>query len=46
VATLFWVYLSNVIAVFGAHIAAAVDTTRPPRAALGPVVSPTGEGDE
>ena len=26
VATLFWVYLSNVIAVFGAHIAAAVDS--------------------
>ncbi len=39
VATLFWVYLSNVIAVFGAHVAAAVDTTRPPKAAVGPVIS-------
>lgn len=38
VATLFWVYLSNAIAVFGAHIAAAVDTTRPPKSAVGPIV--------
>jgi membrane protein len=36
VAVLFWVYLSNFIAIFGAHIAAAVDTTRPPKAAVGP----------
>ena len=41
VSLLFWVYLSNFIAIFGAHIAAAVDTTRPPRAAPGPVVSRT-----
>ena len=40
VATLFWVYLSNVIAVFGAHIAAAVDSTRPPKVAIGPVAPP------
>ena len=41
VATLFWIYLSNVIAVFGAHIAAAVDLTRPPKAAPGPAVAPS-----
>jgi membrane protein len=39
VGTLVWVYLSNVIAVFGAHIAAAVDTTRPPGTAPGPAVA-------
>ncbi len=46
VATLFWVYLSNVIAIFGAHIAAAVDTTRPARQAVGPVVSPAPVTEE
>lgn len=39
VATLIWVYLSNVIAIFSAHVAAAVDTTRPPKRAPGPVVA-------
>jgi membrane protein len=46
VATLFWIYLSNVIAVFGAHIAAAVDTTRPQKSAVGPVVGPSSGGNE
>jgi membrane protein len=45
VATLFWVYLSNVIAVFGAHLAAAVDATRPPKLAVGPVVSEEKAGN-
>lgn len=31
VASLIWVYLSNVITIFCAHIAAAVDMTRPPK---------------
>ncbi len=29
VAVLFWIYLSNLIAIFGAHLTAAIDTTRP-----------------
>lgn len=29
VALLFWIYLSNLIAIFGAHLTAAIDTARP-----------------
>ncbi len=41
VAVLFWVYISNLIAIFGAHVAAAVDATRPSETPPGPVA---GEG--
>ena len=37
VALLFWVYLSNMIAIFCAHLTSAIDTTRAPQAAVGPV---------
>jgi membrane protein len=43
VAVLVWVYRSNILAIFGAHIAAAVDTTRPPKPGPGPVVPSSPE---
>ena len=46
VAVLFWVYLSNFVTVFGAHVAAGVDSTRPPPAAPGPVVAKDTATDE
>lgn len=38
VAVLFWVYLSNMIAIFCAHLTAAIDQTSAPKGAVGPVV--------
>jgi uncharacterized BrkB/YihY/UPF0761 family membrane protein len=38
VAVLFWVYLSNMIAIFCAHLTAAIDQTSAPKGAVGPVM--------
>jgi membrane protein len=37
VALLFWAYLSNMIAIFCAHLTSAIDATRAPQGAVGPV---------
>ncbi len=37
VAVLFWVYLSNMIAIFCAHLTAAIDQTSAPKRATGPM---------
>jgi membrane protein len=39
VAVLFWVYLSNMIAIFCAHLAAAIDQTARPAGAVGPAAN-------
>jgi membrane protein len=44
VAVMIWIYLSNYIAIFGAHLTAAVDTTRPQKPGVGPVMQ--GSSDE
>lgn len=40
VAVLFWVYLSNMIAIFCAHLTAGIDQTSAPKGAMGPVIEP------
>jgi membrane protein len=40
VAVLIWVYLSNMIAIFCAHLTAAIDHTTAPKAPPGPLVDP------
>ncbi|MCU0510822.1 MAG: YihY/virulence factor BrkB family protein [Anaerolineae bacterium] len=42
VAVLIWVYLSNMIAIFCAHLTAAIDQTSAPKRAVGPVESGPG----
>jgi membrane protein len=43
VALLFWVYLSNMIALFCAHLTSAIDTTRAPQPPTGPVGGPASD---
>ena len=43
VALLFWIYLSNMIAIFCAHLTSAIDSTRAPQAAVGPIDRPRAE---